>query len=111
LFSPILLTKRTFQHHATTPTAGFRFNEAYYTGLSRNLPRLEALVQQAPVDDLEFLDKGILLDCLQRAALGNAGDAGSVTPLHGTLSLLVWLTQQRGGLGRSECVETVPAAA
>jgi len=71
------------------------FNEAYFMGLSRNLPRLEALVEQAPVDDLGFLDKTSLLDCLQRAALGNAGDAGSLLPLTGTLSLLLWLTRQR----------------
>jgi asparagine synthase (glutamine-hydrolysing) len=71
------------------------FNEAYYMGLSRNLPRLEALVERAPVDDLGFLDKGSLLDCLQRAALGNAGDVGALMHMNGTLSLLVWLTQQR----------------
>src|SRR5262249_4634622 len=71
------------------------FNEAYYLGLSRNLPRLEALVEQAPVDDLGFLDKASLIDCLQRAALGNAGDAGALMHLNGTLALLLWLTQQR----------------
>jgi asparagine synthase (glutamine-hydrolysing) len=71
------------------------FNEAYYAGLSRNLPRLEALVERAPVDDLGFLDKGSLLDCLQRAALGNAGDAGALMHLNGTLSLLLWLTLQQ----------------
>jgi asparagine synthase (glutamine-hydrolysing) len=70
------------------------FNEAFYTGLSRNLPRLEALVEDAPVDDLGFLDKAILLDCLQRAALGNAGDAGALLPLNGTLSLLLWLAHR-----------------
>jgi asparagine synthase (glutamine-hydrolysing) len=78
------------------------FNETYYMGLSRNLRHLEALVEQAPVDDLGFLDKVSLLDCLQRAALGNAGDAGALMPLNGTLSLLVWLTLQRGGFGRRE---------
>jgi asparagine synthase (glutamine-hydrolysing) len=78
------------------PSKG-HFNEAYFMGLSRNLPRLEALVEQAPVDDLGFLDKGSLLDCLQRAALGNAGDAGALMHLNATLSLLLWLTQQRHG--------------
>jgi asparagine synthase (glutamine-hydrolysing) len=93
------------------PSKG-HFNEAYYMGLSRNLPRLEALVEQAPVDDLGFLDKGSLLDCLQRAALGNAGDAGALMHLTGTLSLLLWLTQQRQGapiaarsIGQQERVE------
>jgi len=89
------------------------FNEAYYMGLSRNLRRLEALVEQAPVDDLGFLDKARLLDCLQRAALGNAGDVGALLQFNGTLSLLLWLTRERGGLGRRECVDTasVPVAA
>lgn len=73
------------------------FNEAYYMGLSRNLRSLEALVEQVPVDDLGFLDKAILLDCLQRAALGNSGDAGSLLPLNGTISLLLWLTREHRG--------------
>jgi asparagine synthase (glutamine-hydrolysing) len=72
------------------------FNESYYIGLSRNLPYLEALVEQAPVDDLGFLDKSSLIDCVQRAALGNSGDAGAMLQFEGTLSLLLWLTQQRG---------------
>jgi len=70
------------------------FNEVYYVGLSRNLRSLEALIEQAPVDDLGFLDKATLLDCLQRAALGNAADAQSLLPLDRTISLLVWFTQQ-----------------
>jgi asparagine synthase (glutamine-hydrolysing) len=73
------------------------FNEAYYMGLSRNLQRLEALIEQAPADDLDFLDKATLLDCLQRAALGNAIDAPSLDPLNRTLSLLLWLTRQHQG--------------
>jgi len=73
------------------------FNEAYYTGLSRNLQRLEALVEQAPIDDLGFLDKATLLDCVQRAALGNAVDAPSLDPMNRTLSLLLWLTRQHQG--------------
>ena len=72
------------------------FNESYYIGLSRNLPYLEALVEQAPVDDLGFLDKAGLIDCLQRAALGNARDATAMLHFEATLSLLLWLTQQRG---------------
>ncbi len=82
---PECILNRPFKGH---------FNEAYYTGLSRNLGSLEALVEQAPVDDMGFLDKASLLECLQRTALGNAGDAGALQPLNGTLSLLVWLTRQ-----------------
>jgi hypothetical protein len=86
------------------------FNEAYYMGLSRNLRRLEALVEQAPVDDLGFLDKPSLLDCLQRAALGNAGDAGALLQFEGTLSLLLWLTLQQRETPQSRQAESADAA-
>ena len=65
----------------------------HYTGLARNLHRLEALVRQALVDDLGMLDKEALMRCLQEAALGGAG----IRPLHRfnlTLSLLKWLSMQ-----------------
>jgi asparagine synthase (glutamine-hydrolysing) len=71
------------------------FNEAFFTGLSRNARSLEALVEQAPASVTEFLDKPVLLDCLQRAALGNAPDARALIPLNSTLSLLLWLNLQQ----------------
>ena len=73
------------------------FNEAYYLGLSRNLNRLEDLIEQAPADEMDFLDKSSLLDCLQRAALGNAANVGAVGPLNRTLSLLLWMTREHKG--------------
>jgi asparagine synthase (glutamine-hydrolysing) len=73
------------------------FNEVYYLGLSRNLRRMEALIEEAPLDELGFLDKGPLLDCMQRAALGNAGDAPSMSAMDRTLSLLLWLTREHRG--------------
>jgi asparagine synthase (glutamine-hydrolysing) len=81
------------------PSKG-HFNEAFYLGLSRNLRSLEALVEQAPVDDLGFLDKAVLLDCLERTAMGNAGNVGALLPLICTLSLLAWLSQQQTGSAR-----------
>jgi asparagine synthase len=92
------------------PSKG-HFNEPYYLGLSRHLRRMETLVEQAPVDDLGFLDKPVLLDCLQRAALGNASDAPALQSMDRTLSLLLWLTQQRGGLRRREPAAAESAAA
>jgi asparagine synthase (glutamine-hydrolysing) len=70
------------------------FNEVYYVGLSRNLSSLEALVRQAPIDDLGLFDRTALLDCLQRAALGNAADSQALTRLNTTLCFLKWLTLQ-----------------
>jgi asparagine synthase (glutamine-hydrolysing) len=78
------------------PSKG-HFNEVYYVGLSRNLRRMEALIEEAPVGDLGILDKAVLLDCMQRAALGNAGDAPSMSALDRTLSLLLWLTREHQG--------------
>jgi asparagine synthase (glutamine-hydrolysing) len=71
------------------------FNEVFFTGLARNRPQLEALVERAPVDDLELLDKGALLRCLQQAALGIGSGAQGVDRLSLTLCLLKWLTQQQ----------------
>ena len=79
------------------------FDAIYYIGLSRNLQRLEALVEQAPVDDLGFLDKAVLLDCLRRAALGNASDALVLSAMDRTLALLLWLARQHAiGEDRSQ---------
>jgi asparagine synthase (glutamine-hydrolysing) len=95
------------------------FNEVYYMGLSCNLRRMEALIEEARVDDLGFLDKGALLDCMQRAALGNAGDAPSMSAMDRTLSLLLWLTREHHGrllqknpaTERRDTRHTTPAAA
>jgi asparagine synthase (glutamine-hydrolysing) len=73
------------------------FNELYYQGLSRNLPRLEALIEETPLTDLGFIEKAPLLDCLQRAALGNATGAPALAPMDRTLSLLLWLSRQHDG--------------
>jgi asparagine synthase (glutamine-hydrolysing) len=82
------------------PSKG-HFNEAYYTGLSRNLRYLETLIEEAP-DELGLFDKGLLLDCVQRAALGNTGDAGSLSQFNSTLSLLLWLTREHAVSGQRE---------
>jgi asparagine synthase (glutamine-hydrolysing) len=69
------------------------FNEACYLGLSRNLPRLEELVRQAPVEDLGLLDKDVLVRCLRQAALGIAANGmANLDRLSRTLSLLTWLS-------------------
>ncbi len=97
------------------PSKG-HFNEVYYVGLSRNLRRMEALIEEVPVDDLGFLDKATLLDCLQRAALGNAGDAPTMSAMNRTLSLLLWLTREHHGRLRharspAQQTDAAPAAA
>jgi asparagine synthase (glutamine-hydrolysing) len=70
------------------------FNEVYYSGLSRNLPHLEALVEQAPIDDLGLFDKEVLLQCLQQTALGIGKNLNATDRLNITLALLKWLSQE-----------------
>jgi asparagine synthase (glutamine-hydrolysing) len=74
------------------------FNEVFFTGLTRNLPVLESIVQRAPVDDLDLLDKGELLRCLHKAALGIGEDTLGVARLSLTLCVLKWLTTQQEAL-------------
>ena len=50
---------------------------------------------RAPVDDLELLDKGELIRCLNMAALGIGQNAPGVDRLGLTLCLLKWLTTQQ----------------
>lgn len=70
------------------------FNEIHFLGLSRNLPHLEALVHQAPVADLGFLDRDVLLNCLRQAAFGIAEGIDGVFRMSVTLALLKWLSLQ-----------------
>jgi asparagine synthase (glutamine-hydrolysing) len=69
------------------------FGEVCYLGLARNLPALEALVSRAPADDLGLLDRKVLCECLQQAALGVTTDFGAeaLDRLYPTLALLAWL--------------------
>jgi asparagine synthase (glutamine-hydrolysing) len=82
------------------PRKGQGGNETFFQGLARNRPLLEALVQRAPVDELELLDKAELIRCLQKAALGVGQDAPGVDRLSLTLCLLKWLTTQEEVLSR-----------
>jgi asparagine synthase (glutamine-hydrolysing) len=71
------------------------FNEVFFLGLSRNLPLLEQLIHEAPIDDLELLDREVLLDCLRQTALGLTRDACGMDRLSLTLSLLQWLSTEK----------------
>ena len=75
------------------------FNEIYYAGLARHLPTLETLIRRAPVEDLGWVDKGVLVECLRQAALGVDPSGFGVSQLEITLSLLAWLSLQEKGRG------------
>lgn len=73
-------------------TKGY-FDEIYYLGLARNLPYLEAMVRNAPLESLGIFDKGILIKQLEEASLGGA-NCLQLHRLDITLSLIKWLCLQ-----------------
>src|SRR5262249_9753111 len=75
----------------TRPKTGF-FDEPDFRGLGRHLPTLEALVRRAPVDDVGFLDRDALIDCLRQSALGVGNARIQLDRVNLTLSLLRWLS-------------------
>jgi asparagine synthase (glutamine-hydrolysing) len=70
------------------------FNEVYFLGLARNLPTLQAMVQETPLDELDVFDKDTLLECLNLAALGVGGEVAGLDRLNLTLSAIRWLSLQ-----------------
>jgi asparagine synthase (glutamine-hydrolysing) len=70
------------------------YNALSHAGLARNLPVLETMIRQAPVDDLNLFDKDVLLQCLHKAALGIAPKAHGLTRLDLTLAWLRWYSLQ-----------------
>lgn len=72
------------------------FDEVYYLGLARNLPYLEAMVQNAPLGALGMFDKNILIPQIEEASLGGA-KANQLHRLDITLSLIKWLGMQEEG--------------
>ena len=72
------------------------FDEIYYLGLARNLPYLEAMIQNAPLEPLGMFDKGILTRQLEEASLGG-DNCRQLHRLDITLSLIKWLCMQERG--------------
>lgn len=68
------------------------FNEVYYLGLARNLPRLEALVRLAPFEGM--IDKDIMVRHLQEGSLAGV-PARRLQHLNYMLALLKWLCMQK----------------
>ena len=68
------------------------FNEVYYLGLARNLPSLEAMVRQAPLEGM--IDKALLLQHLRVGSIAGV-PLRALEPLTCTLALLKWLCMQK----------------
>lgn len=68
------------------------FNEVYYLGLARNLPHLETMIRQAPIEGM--IEKDILIQHLQAGSLAGA-PVRQLQHLNYMLSLLKWLCMQQ----------------
>ncbi|MDJ0717342.1 MAG: asparagine synthase-related protein [Prochloraceae cyanobacterium] len=70
------------------------FNEVYWTGLSRNLPHLEAMVDPSLIDDLEIFNKKQLIEVMRQHAAG-IGDVRSGSRIATSLALIAWFDRLR----------------
>lgn len=70
------------------------FNAVYFLGIARNLQSLETMVRKAPLDDLNLLDKNVLLECLNQTALGSIGSFNRAHRLNLTLAFIKWFSMQ-----------------
>jgi hypothetical protein len=68
------------------------FNEVYWAGLLRNLPRLEAMVRRSRIKELGVFDTDHLLRVLRQHALG-IGDARAGGRIAASLALIAWFDQ------------------
>lgn len=68
------------------------FNEVYYLGLARNMPRLEALIHQAPLEDM--IDKKRMIEHLREGSLAGM-PARQLQHLNYMLALLKWSSMQK----------------
>jgi hypothetical protein len=98
------------------PIAGRRekidYNDAFYTGLSNNLPQLERLASLPALADLGLLEPAVLLECLHRSALGMSPSAPAVNRLSKALALALWLDRrERPATAAAEAAETAPSTA
>jgi asparagine synthase (glutamine-hydrolysing) len=83
-----VLPESILVRHSTPP-----FNEILYLGYARNLAALKRLIETAPIDDRAMIDKAVLSDCVEQAALGVAMPS-RLRRLNETLSLLLWLSRR-----------------
>ncbi len=70
------------------------FDEVYWTGLSRNLPHLEEMVNQSRIHDLGIFDKQQLIQVMRQHALG-IGDVRSGSRISSSLALIAWFDQMK----------------
>ena len=70
------------------------FNERYFLGLRRELPRLVEMVNQSAFFELGIIDRHQLIQVMQQHALG-IGEVMSGGRINSVLSLIAWYDQFR----------------
>ncbi|MGK7947720.1 MAG: asparagine synthase-related protein [Xenococcaceae cyanobacterium] len=70
------------------------FNEVYWKGLAQNLPNLEEMVRQSPIDELGIFNKSQLIRVMQQHAIG-IGDVRSGSRISSSLALIAWFDQMK----------------
>lgn len=68
------------------------FNAVYFRGLSRNLARLEAMIEASPVDELGLFDKAGMIEAMRETALGGRSPT-LATGLNNGLAIAHWLSR------------------
>jgi asparagine synthase (glutamine-hydrolysing) len=71
------------------------FNEPYYKGLARHLPRLMTLINGTHLGEMELFDKKALTRSLQQSALGIEQSANASIGLDSALCLIKWLAMRQ----------------
>jgi asparagine synthase (glutamine-hydrolysing) len=71
------------------------FSEPYFIGLSQHADHLEAMIEDAPVDDLGFLDKEVLLQCFREHRMAQASNERAGGRMSIILAVLNWLSHHQ----------------
>jgi len=77
------------------------FNDVYWEGLARSLPKLEEMVRGARIRDLGLFDERSLIRAMRQHAVG-IGTLMAGSRINSSLALIAWYDRIDGNLCRSE---------
>jgi asparagine synthase (glutamine-hydrolysing) len=77
------------------------FNDVYWEGLARSLPKLEEMVRGSRIRDLGLFDEGSLIRAMRQHAVG-IGDEMAGDRINSSLALIAWYDRIDEDLRRSE---------
>ena len=77
------------------------FNDVYWGGLARSLPKLEEMVRGSHIRDLGLFDEGSLIRAMRQHAVG-IGDVMAGDRINSSLALIAWYDRVNEDLRGSE---------